>query len=107
MKFHTETIVTGTLILIKTNIPTPPPCPVIAQSVKPAAPWYSILIRLVLFLLSLFRPVVATVRNLANLWPPQLSRNTQQRIAALSFLASVALMMMAESYLEKMIGMMA
>jgi hypothetical protein len=59
MKFYTETI-QGDLILIKTNIFTPPPCPVIARSVKPATPWF---IRLVLFLLALFRPAVATGKN--------------------------------------------
>lgn len=103
MKFDIETV-TGNLILIRTSVEYMPPCPVIARSATPATPWF---IRLVLFLLTLFRPAVTTVTNLVHLWPPQLPHAARQQVATLSFLAAVVLMLIAENHLEKVIGVMA
>jgi hypothetical protein len=62
------------------------------------------IVRLVLWFIALFKPVVATV---ANLWPPRLPRIARQRVATMSFLASVVLMLIAENHLEKVIGVVA
>jgi hypothetical protein len=99
MKLYTETI-QGDLILIKTNIPTRPPCPVIARSAKPAASW---LIRLVLWLVACFAPLVAH-------WPSPAWAANKARFAVLTIVAMAMAMaiieMLAEIHVERALGVM-
>jgi hypothetical protein len=67
MRFYSEAI-RGDLILIRTNIPTPPACPVLAQSAPAVDP---LLVRFILWLLATFaRPTLATARATRNAWQP-------------------------------------
>ena len=89
MKFYTYTKITGDLIIIKTNIPTAPSCPVVAQSVPPAAPW---VIRLVLWLISFFAPISL---------PSLITRLTVLAIFAMALVEVVA-----QSHIEKSLGVL-
>ncbi len=107
MKFYNETR-EGDLILIKTNIPTLPPCPVIAQRVvKPATSWQVVF--LLFWTLTFFAPVVGPIiaswrrlimaplrASLANL--PTLN---SPRVALLSIIAMAIIEVIAQGYIEK------
>jgi hypothetical protein len=98
MRFHIETI-TGDLILIKTNIPTPPPCPVIAQSVKSkvADNW---LCRLVLWLVVLVAPLVPH-------WPPSVWTANKARFTVLTIVCVAFVEVLAQAHIEKSLGVIA
>lgn len=103
MKFYAEITITGDLILIKTNIPTPPPCLVIAQSAKPAAPKGTPLTRLVclvLWFIAFFSPVVAH-------WPPKISPANHVRVAVLGIIAMSVVEVLAQAHIERALGVMA
>lgn len=95
MKFL-QTIITGDLILIKTNIPTRPPCPVIARSATPVAPR---LIRLVLWLATLLSPLAAP---LPHLWAAN-----KVRFAVLTIVVVALVEVLAQSHVDKCLGVMA
>ncbi len=99
MKFYTYTKITGALILIKTNIPTPPPCPVIAQSAKPAALCHGVLIRVVLWFVALFAPIVAH-------WPPVTLTLLRPRLTVLAIVAVAIVEVLAQGHIEKAIWVM-
>ena len=108
MRFLAEAL-TGQIILIKpVQRQLPPTKALLARSAKPVD---NLFIRLVLFLIALFRPAVATAKGVSNHWPPRLSPIAHQRIATLSFLWPIILMVIAERpievYLEKVMGVMA
>lgn len=98
MKFHVE-VHTGDLILIKTNIPTPPPCPVIARSVQPTPP---ALVRFV----SALAIILAMI--LGRLIPSPLPRLPRPsfgpQFALLSIIAMALLEVVAQGYVEKSLG---
>jgi hypothetical protein len=67
MKYFNIETVTGDLILIRTNRPTPPACPVLAQSTH-RRPWTTRIIALLQAIMILFcwyvgRPAIAKARN--------------------------------------------
>lgn len=102
MKFYTYVEVTGDLILIKTNIPTPPPCPVIARSAKPAAPKRTPstrLVCLVLWFIAFFAPVVAH-------WPPKISPANHGRLAVFGIIALATIEVLVQARVERALGMM-
>jgi hypothetical protein len=98
MKFYTE-VRTGDIILIKTNIPTPPPCPIIARSVKPTPP-------ALISLVSAFVILLATI--IAPLIPHQLPRlpsfSVAPQFALLSIITMALIEVIAQGYIEKSLG---
>jgi hypothetical protein len=96
MKFYTE-VRTGDIILIKTNIPTPPPCPIIAQSVKPTQP-------ALISLVSAFVILLATI--IAPLIPHRLPRlpSFSPQFALLSIITMALIEVIAQGYIEKSLG---
>jgi hypothetical protein len=97
MKFYTETI-QGDLILIKTNIETPPPCPVIARSVVTPKQSPTLLIRFVLWFLGLVGP-------LPTLVPPL----TKVRFAVLIIIGmavvTATVEVLAQNHIERSLGL--
>lgn len=103
MKFYTETAISGDIIFTKTNILTPPPCPVIAQSTPPAPPAPPALIRLAnlaLYLLGL----VISLRNIH--WPPLIWTHNQARFTVLAIVALALVEVLAQGYIETSLGVM-
>lgn len=95
MKFHITK--TGDLILIKTNAPTSPRRPIVAQSVKPAAPW---LIRFILWLATCAAPFIPH-------WPPAAWTNNKGRLAVLAIVVMVLVEVLAQNHVERALGVMA
>jgi uncharacterized membrane protein YadS len=96
MKFYQETAVTGELVLIRTNTLTPPPCPVIAQSAKPAAPW---LVSLFLLLISFFSiPLIIH-------WVHPAWEANKPRLIVLAIVAMAFVEVIAQNHIEKSLAL--
>lgn len=96
---------TGQIILTKPLRRQPvTTIPVEARSVKPVD---NAIVRLILFVITLLWPLVTAVKTVVDQWPPRLPAATRQQIATLSFLATIVLMVVAENYLDRALGVVA
>lgn len=105
--FNTETI-TGDLILIRTNRPTPPACPVLAKSVAQPAPADPLWLTIILWLCAALGRAGYTLNCVRDSWPPPIWTENRAKLAILMFLAgvlaSVILENVAGNYLEGVLG---
>jgi hypothetical protein len=96
MEFYIETV-TGDLILIKTNTFTPPPCPIIAKSIKPVDAW---LTRFILWLAVLIAPAIPH-------WPPPIWVASKARFAVLTIVFIALVEVLAQNHIESIMGAVA
>jgi len=111
MKFYTCTKVQGEIILTKINVPMPPPCPAIAQSVRPDAPAiirFFVLVSVVLScavatITAHWPPAILTSINvyIATNWPPSVWTANKARLDVLTIIAIVIIETLAQGHLEK------
>lgn len=98
--FETEAI-TGDLILIKANNPTPPACPVLARRATRLQP---VLLTFALWVCSFFAPLAIGLKKATKrCCPPTIPFATKQKWAVLMFLGGVVAGLVAESYIDRMI----